>query len=240
MSDESARFTPRMTAAARKRQIVEVALDLIAKHGLHGVTMSRIAAGAGIRQASLYSHFQSRHEILLAALDVIYERIYASRMTRSEREHARSVSGRSAITTWSCGRARESGTTPSCCSSSSPERRAKACARPWPPSTWRRSRSSSRSWSGARRKARSRRTSTPSRWPGSSPASPSPATSRRPWASSTSSTRRSSGHWLDVMFASFVAAERRARARRLRAGALPTSRPHLRSRLRSPFRATFA
>lgn len=83
MSDELTRFTPRMTAAARKRQIVEVALDLIAKHGLQGVTMSRIAAGAGIRQASLYSHFQSRHEILLAALDVIYERIYASRMTHS-------------------------------------------------------------------------------------------------------------------------------------------------------------
>ncbi len=72
-----------MAAAARKRQIVEVALDLVAKHGLHGVTMSRIAAGAGIRQASLYSHFHSRQEILLAALDVIYERIYASRMTAS-------------------------------------------------------------------------------------------------------------------------------------------------------------
>ncbi len=83
MSGETPRFTPRMAAAARKRQIVEVALDLIAKHGLQGVTMSRIAAGAGIRQASLYSHFQSRQEILLAALDVIYERIYASRMTRS-------------------------------------------------------------------------------------------------------------------------------------------------------------
>ena len=84
MSDEVTRFTPRMTATARKRQIVEVALDLVAKHGLQGVTMSRIAAGAGIRQASLYSHFQSRQEILLAALDVIYERIYASRMTRSD------------------------------------------------------------------------------------------------------------------------------------------------------------
>ena len=83
MSDEAIRFTPRMTATARKRQIVEVALDLVAKYGLQGVTMSRIAAGAGIRQASLYSHFQSRQEILLAALDVIYERIYASRMTRS-------------------------------------------------------------------------------------------------------------------------------------------------------------
>ncbi|OFW60781.1 MAG: hypothetical protein A2133_04075 [Actinobacteria bacterium RBG_16_64_13] len=70
-----------MTAEARKRQVVEVTLGLIAKHGLRGATMSRIAAGAGIRQASLYTHFSSRRAILLAALDVVYEKIYASRET---------------------------------------------------------------------------------------------------------------------------------------------------------------
>ncbi len=74
-----AKFTHRMTAEARKQQIVEVALDLIGKYGLQGVTMSRIAAGVGITQASLYTHFQNRQAILLAALDVIYEKIYASR-----------------------------------------------------------------------------------------------------------------------------------------------------------------
>jgi AcrR family transcriptional regulator len=83
VTDEAPRFTHRMTAEARKRQIAEVALDLIEKYGLQGVTMSRIAAEAGIRQASLYTHFQSRHAILSAALDLIYERIYASRMTAS-------------------------------------------------------------------------------------------------------------------------------------------------------------
>lgn len=71
----------RMSAQARKRQIVEVTLDLIAEHGLRGATMARIAAAAGIRQASLYTHFESRRAILLAALDVVYERIYASRET---------------------------------------------------------------------------------------------------------------------------------------------------------------
>jgi AcrR family transcriptional regulator len=74
----------RMTAEARKRQIVEVTLDLIAKEGLRGATMARIAAAAGIRQASLYTHFESRRAILLAALDVVYERIYASRQTPTE------------------------------------------------------------------------------------------------------------------------------------------------------------
>jgi AcrR family transcriptional regulator len=71
----------RMKAEARKRQIVEVTLDLITEHGLRGATMARIAAAAGIRQASLYTHFESRRAILLAALDVVYERIYASRET---------------------------------------------------------------------------------------------------------------------------------------------------------------
>jgi AcrR family transcriptional regulator len=70
-----------MTAEARKRQIVEVTLDLIAKYGLRGATMSRIATGAGIQQASLYTHFESRRAILLAALDVVYEKIRASRET---------------------------------------------------------------------------------------------------------------------------------------------------------------
>ena len=73
-----------MNAEARKRQIVEVTLDLIAEYGLRGATMARIAAGAGIRQASLYTHFESRRAILLAALDVVYERIYASRETPTE------------------------------------------------------------------------------------------------------------------------------------------------------------
>jgi AcrR family transcriptional regulator len=70
-----------MTAETRKRQIVEVTLDLIAEHGLCGATMARIAAGVGIRQASLYSHFENRRAILLAALDSVYEKVYASRKT---------------------------------------------------------------------------------------------------------------------------------------------------------------
>ena len=73
-----------MTADARKRQIAEVTVDLVAQYGLRGATMARIAEAAGVRQASLYTHFQSRREILLAALDVVYEKIYASRETSSQ------------------------------------------------------------------------------------------------------------------------------------------------------------
>jgi AcrR family transcriptional regulator len=72
-----------MHADARRRQIAEVTVDLIAQHGLRGATMARIAEAAGVRQASLYTHFGSRRDILLAALDVVYEKIYASRETSS-------------------------------------------------------------------------------------------------------------------------------------------------------------
>ena len=78
-----AQGTKRMHADARRRQIAEVTVDLIAQHGLRGATMARIAEAAGVRQASLYTHFGSRRDILLAALDVVYEKIYASRETTS-------------------------------------------------------------------------------------------------------------------------------------------------------------
>ena len=43
--------------------------------------MARIAAGAGVRQATLYAHFESREAILRAALDAVYEKINASQET---------------------------------------------------------------------------------------------------------------------------------------------------------------
>jgi AcrR family transcriptional regulator len=64
-----------MTASARKRQVAEVAIRLIAKYGVQGTTVSRIAEAAGVSESGLYRHFKSRHEILLAALDSVYDRI---------------------------------------------------------------------------------------------------------------------------------------------------------------------
>lgn len=67
--------TPRLPGKIRKRQIVQMTLDLIADEGIQGTTMSRIAEAVGITEPSLYSHFTSRQEILLAALDVVYDRV---------------------------------------------------------------------------------------------------------------------------------------------------------------------
>ncbi len=69
--------TRRMTAEARKRQIVHVALETIGKYGVQGTTMARIAKGAGTTTAALYVHFENRQAILLAALDAVYEETFA-------------------------------------------------------------------------------------------------------------------------------------------------------------------
>jgi AcrR family transcriptional regulator len=66
-----------MVTAARKRQIAEVTVDIVAEYGVEATTTSRIAEAAGITQSALYRHFPSRNAILLAALDVLYERIHA-------------------------------------------------------------------------------------------------------------------------------------------------------------------
>lgn len=67
--------TVRMDAESRKRQIVNAALEAIGEHGIQGATISRIAKGAGITPAALYSHYENRRAILIAALDAVYEQI---------------------------------------------------------------------------------------------------------------------------------------------------------------------
>jgi len=63
-----------MTGAQRKQQIIEVTIDLVAEYGVEGTTTARIAAAAGVSEKTLYSHFASRKDILVASLDVVFER----------------------------------------------------------------------------------------------------------------------------------------------------------------------
>lgn len=67
--------TVRMDTESRKQQIVKAALESIGEYGIQGATISRIARGAGITPAALYSHFENRRAILVAALDAVYEQI---------------------------------------------------------------------------------------------------------------------------------------------------------------------
>jgi AcrR family transcriptional regulator len=62
----------RLPAEQRRAQIVEAVLEVVGKHGVPGATVARIAAAAGISEGALYVHFESRDEMLMAALDYIY------------------------------------------------------------------------------------------------------------------------------------------------------------------------
>jgi AcrR family transcriptional regulator len=53
---------------------VEATAALVATRGVQGTTTSRIAAASGISEKTLYSHFANRREILVAALDAVFER----------------------------------------------------------------------------------------------------------------------------------------------------------------------
>ncbi len=70
-----ARKRMRVTKAERQKQIADVTLKLVAKYGVHGATISRIASGVGLSRAALYKCFPNRDAMLAAALDLMIERV---------------------------------------------------------------------------------------------------------------------------------------------------------------------
>ena len=61
--------------APRRRQSATVTLQVIAKHGVRGATLRRTAEAAGISSPALYNHFFGRTELLLAACDILLDRL---------------------------------------------------------------------------------------------------------------------------------------------------------------------
>jgi AcrR family transcriptional regulator len=55
-------------AAVTRTRIVDAALDLFAEQGFHGTSMREIASAAGLTGGSLYHHFDSKEDILLAVV----------------------------------------------------------------------------------------------------------------------------------------------------------------------------
>ena len=64
-----------MSAVDRRRQITQVALEVVSREGIQGTTTALVAEAAGISAASIYKHFRTRNELLLAALDLLYDQI---------------------------------------------------------------------------------------------------------------------------------------------------------------------
>jgi AcrR family transcriptional regulator len=65
----------RATREERQRQIADVTLKLIARYGVHGATISRIASGIGLTRSALYKSYPNREAMLEGALDLLVERV---------------------------------------------------------------------------------------------------------------------------------------------------------------------
>ncbi len=66
----------RMPAAQRRRQLIHVAIETFATEGFHSTAMNTVAEAAGITKPVLYQHFKSKHDLFLALLQDISDRLW--------------------------------------------------------------------------------------------------------------------------------------------------------------------
>src|SRR5512133_4021781 len=69
-------MTPRKPAAARRREIADAALRLVAEEGLARFTAVGIARAVGVSDAALFRHFPTKDAIVLAVIDRVEEILF--------------------------------------------------------------------------------------------------------------------------------------------------------------------
>ncbi len=69
----------------KRGELVETALDLFGREGFHATGIDRILAEAGVAKMTLYHHFRSKDELILAALRLRDERFRNEFMRRVEK-----------------------------------------------------------------------------------------------------------------------------------------------------------
>lgn len=70
--------TARLSAPARREQILDVALEVLGSAGYHGASMNDIAEAAGVTKPVLYQHFASKRELFLALVDAAGDRLLSA------------------------------------------------------------------------------------------------------------------------------------------------------------------
>ncbi len=58
-----------MAAADRRKQLIEVAVEMFSRHGFEGTTTKSIAEKAGVSEAMLFRHFATKDDLYAALLD---------------------------------------------------------------------------------------------------------------------------------------------------------------------------
>jgi AcrR family transcriptional regulator len=80
---------------ATREELLRAAAELFAERGYDNVTVAEIAAGAGVSVKTLFQHFRSKEDLLLAELDAVHGRLLTA---LRERDHAQSPL--EALTEW--------------------------------------------------------------------------------------------------------------------------------------------
>ena len=68
----------RLSATARREQILDVALEVFARAGFHGSSMNDVAEAVGVTKPVLYQHFDSKRDLYQALIDEVGDRLVAS------------------------------------------------------------------------------------------------------------------------------------------------------------------
>ena len=71
-------MSQRLSANARREQILDVALPVFANSGFHGASMNDIAEAGGVTKPVLYQHFDSKADLYRALLDEVGSRMLDS------------------------------------------------------------------------------------------------------------------------------------------------------------------
>src|SRR5215510_7673327 len=79
----------RLDAEKRKKQIVQVALALVAKHGADAVSTQLIAETIGFTQAAVFRHFPTKEALWLAVMDWLNDRLEEVRQRRVPRRRTK-------------------------------------------------------------------------------------------------------------------------------------------------------
>lgn len=74
----------RKRGVATTQKILDVAAALFARNGFDGVSVRTIASQAGIKESSLYNHFQSKEAVLETLYDEFIRCVPASRLSDAE------------------------------------------------------------------------------------------------------------------------------------------------------------
>jgi AcrR family transcriptional regulator len=76
--------TPKLRTDVRQEQIIHAALNVVANHGLKGLTMQRVAKQVGLAPSAIYRHFQNKDDVLDAILTLIQDRLLGNVRAVSE------------------------------------------------------------------------------------------------------------------------------------------------------------